>query len=160
MNEKEIKKLIEKGESHGVEFKESLGLKDEIGENVSAFSNTNKGLILVGVSDSGEIKGVHIGRKTIEGLANYIKQHADNPIYPKIKVETSDGKNMIVIEVDEHSEKPVFFRGEAYGKVGKSVHKLSASEIRKLAKESKKSYWGEQVCEDAGLEDIDEEKVK
>ena len=156
---KKLFNIIEKGESQELEFKESLRL-DEIGENVSAFSNTNKGLILVGVSDSGEIKGVQIGKKTVEGLANYIKQHTDNPIYPKIKAETADGKNIIVIDVDEHNEKPVFFRGKAYGKVGKSVHKLSASEIRKLAKKSTKSYWDEQICEEASLQDINKEKVR
>ena len=160
LGKKKLFDIIEKGESQGVEFKETLSLKDEIGECVSAFSNTNKGLILVGVSDSGEIKGVQIGRKTVEALANYIKQHTDNPIYPKIKVETADGKNIIAIEVDEHNEKPVFFRGNAYGKVGESVHKLSASEIRKLAKKSTKSYWDEQICEEASLQDIDEEKVR
>ena len=47
----DIKGLIERGETQSVEFKESLRLKEEIGETVSAFSNTNEGVVLVGVSD-------------------------------------------------------------------------------------------------------------
>ena len=155
MIEKEIEKLVKKGESRNLEFKESLSVKEEIGESVSAFSNTCKGIILIGVSNLGKIKGVQVGKRTIEELANYIKQNTDNSIFPDIKVEKVGNKNIIVIEVNEADEKPVFFKGKAYARVGNSNHKLSASEIRKLAKESAKSYWDEQICKDAGLDDID-----
>ena len=38
---------------------------------------------------------------------------------------------------------------------------ISSSELRKLAKESgEKIYWDERVCEDASLEDIEEDKVR
>ncbi len=61
----------------------------------------------------------------------------------------------------ESQEKPVFYRGNAYKRVGKSTHKLSSSEIRNLAKNSgEKTSWDEQICEEASLDDIDEEKVK
>jgi len=144
-----------------LEFKKSLSLKNEIGEGVSAFSNTCSGIILIGVGDKKEINGVQIGKKTIEGLANYIKQNTDNNVYPDISVKKVDEKDIIIIKVNEFDEKPVFFRGKAYKRVGKSNHKLSASEIRKLAKESgKKVYWDEEVCNGAKLEDIDMNKVK
>jgi len=157
----ELQRAIEKGESETVELKESLSLKNEIGETVSAFSNTNKGTIIIGVSDSGSIIGVEVGKKTLEGLANYIKQNTDNHIYPKIIVRSIDDKNLIIIAINEANEKPVFFRGNAYRRISKSNHKMSASEIRKLAKESgKKIYWDEQVCEGVGLEEIDNDKVK
>ena len=77
MKEKEIEELIKKGESRNLEFKGSLSVKDEIGESISAFSNTCRGIILIGVSNAGEIKGVQVGKKTIEQLANYIKQNTD-----------------------------------------------------------------------------------
>ena len=35
-----LEDLLKKGESENVEFKKSLQLKDQIGEAVSAFSNT------------------------------------------------------------------------------------------------------------------------
>ncbi len=157
--EKEIKKLINKGESNTLEFKESLRLKDEVGETVSAFSNTDKGIILVGVSDSGRVVGVQIGKNTVEDIANFIKQYTDNHVYPKITSEIVDSKDILVINVEESDEKPVFFKSKAYKRIGKSTHKLSASEIRKLAKESTRSLWDEQICEDSMLSDIDKRKV-
>ena len=47
-----IEELIERGETQSLEFKESSGLKDEIGETVSAFSNSDGGAVIVGVSNS------------------------------------------------------------------------------------------------------------
>src|SRR3989344_9256547 len=120
--EDKIEELIKKGENERVEFKESLSVKDEIGESVSAFSNSEGGVILVGVSDKREIKGVEIGKKSIEELANYIKQNTDNHIYPAIEVEGTDGREIIVVKIKECDEKPVFFRGRAYKRVGSSNH--------------------------------------
>ena len=156
-----IKELIKKGESEKVEFKKSLRLKDQIGEAVSAFSNTKGGTIIVGFDEEkNKIVGVEIGKNTLEGLANYIKQHTDSPVFPHIRVEIADNKEIIAIEVNEADEKPVLFKGRAYKRVGRSRHRISAGEIRKIALESKKVYWDEQVCEDALLKDIDEEKFR
>lgn len=82
----EIENLIKQGESQNIEFKDSLSLKREIGETVSAFSNTNGGTILIGVSDFGEIIGIEVGKMTLEDLANYLKMHTDPQIYPEINL--------------------------------------------------------------------------
>ncbi len=157
----DAKALVSKGESETLEFKESLALKDEIGEGVSALSNSGGGIILVGVDNRQEIVGVQTGKKTLEDLANYIKTNTDNHVFPKISCVDLEGKEVIVIEVKESREKPVFFKGKAYIRVGKSRHQLSASEIRSLAKESgERDYWDEHICEEATLEDVDWNFVK
>lgn len=67
----------------------------------------------------------------------------------------------LAVEVTESAEKPVFFKNHAYKRVGKTNQGISSSELRKLAKESgERVYWDERVCEDASLEDIDEEKIR
>lgn len=161
MDEKELKKLIERGETETAEFKGSLGLKDEIGEEVSAFSNSKGGLVFVGVNDKKEVIGVQIGKKTLSDLANYIKTHTDNHVFPKISVEEIEDKPVMVLGIKESGEKPVFFKGKAYGRIGNSTHKLSASEIRTLAKESRENfYWDGQICKEALISDINEDKIK
>jgi ATP-dependent DNA helicase RecG len=154
-------KLISVGENESLEFKESLRLKEEICQAVSAFSNANGGSILIGVSDDGTIIGVEIGRNTLEELANYIKRNTDPAIFPSVKTFDTGRKKIVVIEVKESSEKPVFFKNHAYKRVGKTNQRISSGELRKLAKESgERVYWDEGVCEEAKLGDIDEEKVK
>jgi len=156
-----LEKLVLHGESESVEFKESLQLKDEIGESISAFSNLKGGIILIGVSDKRKIKGVQIGRKTVTDLAEYVKRNTDSQIFLEIKVCKITNKKIISIKVTESIEKPVFFKNYAYKRVGDTNQRISSSEIRRLAKESGgKTYWDEQVCEGANLKDIDEEKVR
>jgi len=157
----DIEELISRGESQNPEFKESLRLKDEIGETVSAFSNSDGGVVLVGVSDGGEPIGVDIGGNTIEELANYIKRNTDSQIFPSVKIPDVGGKNVVMIEVRASAEKPVFFKNHAYKRVGKTNQKISSSEMRKLAKESgERVYWDERVYEEATLENIEEERVE
>ena len=157
----DLLKLISRGENECLECKESLRLKDEIGQAVSAFSNANGGSILIGVSNDGKVIGVDIGRNTLEELANYLKRNTDPAIFPSVKVLDAEGKEIIVIDVKESAEKPVFFKNHVYKRVGKTNQQVSSSEMRKLAKESgAKVYWDEHVCEEANFEDIDEEKVK
>jgi ATP-dependent DNA helicase RecG len=81
----DVEELIEKGETQSLEFKESLRLKDEIGETVSAFSNSDGGVVLAGVSDGGGVTGVDSGKNTLEELANYIKRNTDPQVFPSVK---------------------------------------------------------------------------
>jgi ATP-dependent DNA helicase RecG len=69
-------------------------------------------------------------------------------------------RSIIVIEVKEGKSKPVFAFDKVYKRVGKSNQRVSSGEIRKLALEGEKIYWDEQICEEASLKDIDEEKVR
>ena len=144
-----------------MEFKESLKLKNEIGETVSAFSNSDGGAVIVGVSDRGGVSGVDIGKNTLEELASYIKRNTDPRIFPSVKILEVGGKKVIMIEVKEGAEKPVFFKSHAYKRVGKTNQRISAAEIRKLAREEKRRLsWDEQICEKTFLEDIDEKKIR
>ena len=87
--------LIHKGETESLEFKESLRLKEELGQAISAFSNANGGSILIGISDAGTCIGVEIGRNTLEELANYIKRNTDPAIFPSMKTEQIEKKKIV-----------------------------------------------------------------
>jgi ATP-dependent DNA helicase RecG len=158
---KELEELIKKGEGQNTEFKDSLSLKREIGETVSAFSNAHEGTILIGVSEFGDVTGVVIGNRTLEELANYLKINTDPQIYPEINLCQISDKYIIEVKIKENDEKPVFFKTHAFKRVGKTNQRISTSEIRKLAQEERKRLcFDERICEEASLEDIDEEKVK
>ena len=147
-SEKSLVELITGGESERVEFKPSLSQMDKILVSVSAFSNNKGGTILIGVSDKGKTLGVDVGSKTLEDLAGYIKRNSDPPLYPSIGSARLEGKTLLLVEVSESPEKPVFFNDKAYKRVGKSNQRISSHEIRKMAKEEKKILnWDERVCE-------------
>lgn len=153
-------KIIEAGESETTEFKTSLAEWRDVVETISAFSNRGGGLIFVGVGDDCDIIGIDDGKSTLENLANQIKQNTDPVIYPSIRIEDVEGKTIIVVDVKEFEQKPVLAFGRAFMRVGKSSQKIGYEEIRRLALLSSKVYWDGRVCEGAGLEDIDEGKVR
>ena len=70
MKKPSIEQLIRKGESEAVEFKENFG--EDVIESLCAFANTDGGMVLVGVSDGGEIKGFQLGRHSLKSWANEI----------------------------------------------------------------------------------------
>lgn len=160
MSEKELLKLIRRGESEQLEFKKSLAEWREVIENISAFSNTRGGVILVGVTDDCKVFGVKVGKKSIEDLANKIKQNTDPKVYPSISINDVKQKRVIKIRIEESLSKPVFAFGVAFKKVGKTTQKASSEEVRRMALEMKKIYWDEQVCAAAIWDDIDKEKVR
>jgi len=155
-----IKQLIEKGESEVLELKPSFSQAKDIIKTISAFSNTKGGLIIIGVNDNREVIGMEIGKKTIEGLANKIKQNTDPQIYPSIFVKQINGENIVVVEVKESKSKPVFAFDKVYKRVGKSNQRVSSAEIKKMALGGKKIYWDRLACKSTILKNIDWEFVK
>ncbi|NQT28854.1 MAG: putative DNA binding domain-containing protein, partial [Candidatus Omnitrophica bacterium] len=127
----DFKRLISKGESETIEFKKSTGEWKEIIETMSAFSNTKGGNILIGVSDKEKVIGIQIGKKTIEDLANKIKENTDPKIFPSISVENIKKEKVILIKIEENKSKPVFAFDRVYKRVGKSTVKATSEEIRR-----------------------------
>uniref|UniRef100_A0A7C1CBY9 HTH deoR-type domain-containing protein n=1 Tax=Thermofilum adornatum TaxID=1365176 RepID=A0A7C1CBY9_9CREN len=149
---------MDKTESETLEFKRSLSDFDSILATISAFANTRGGRILIGVDDDGKVVGVYIGKGTLEELVNKISQNTQPKIYPEIKVSNINGKQIIEIIVTERSDKPVFAKGIAYKRVGKSNVKMDRDEILNLLRKTYEVSYED--AEAAPLEAIDTEKVE
>ncbi len=161
-DEEEIKDLIQKGESENVEFKTSLSDWKRIVETISAFANTNGGHLIVGVENRGRIRGVKIGKDSIENLTNRIIQNTDPKVYPAIKIVKVAGKNIIVISVKDVQNKPYLAFGKGFKRIGKSTHQMSRDEYERmiLEKHKKDIRFDNKICEEATLKDIDRNRVK
>ncbi|MGB9895770.1 MAG: RNA-binding domain-containing protein [Thermoproteota archaeon] len=145
-------------EGEMLEFKSSLSDFDTILATISAFSNTKGGRILVGVDDNGKIVGIDIGKGTLEEIVNRISQNTNPKIYPEIKIERVQDKNIIEIRVTERSDKPVFAKGIAYKRVGRNNVKMDRDEIVSLLR--KVYEISHEDVEVASIEDIDFNKVR
>jgi len=157
-----LEKIVLHGESETLEFKKSTGEWKEIIKTISAFSNTKGGTILIGINDSGKIKGVDIGKNTLEDLANKIKENTDPKIYPHITTKVIDGKSIIIIDVKEASDHLILAFGRPFRRVGKSTMRMSKDEYENLILEKYKDklQFDTQVCPKATIRDIDKEKVR
>jgi len=123
----ELRELVKKGESTGVEFKENFDR--ETTETAGAFANTKGGIILIGVSDKGEVNGVQIGKGTMNDWANQISQSTEPRIIPEIERSEIEGKNVVIIRIKEFPIKPVSVKGRCFRRVGTSNRMMTPEEI-------------------------------
>ncbi len=137
---KEISPSIGISESTTIEWKPSLSQIHEIIESITAFANTDGGRLFVGISKTGEVQGVQIGKGTVEGLVNRIAQHTDPKIQPKITVKKIEGKQIIVIEVKPSKDKLVLADGRPYKRVGPSTRQMGKDEYEERIFEKQKRF--------------------
>lgn len=162
MKKSQILKLIKQGEGLNVEFKASLSDPERIAEIASSFANAKGGIVLIGVSDDSEIKGIEIGRKTIERLTDILVDNSDPKIYPEIKHRIIQGKDLISVSVKESPDKPHLAFGKAFVRIGKNTKPMSRGEYEKLLIEKNKEnlQFDRQIYKKASLKDIDQEKLR
>jgi ATP-dependent DNA helicase RecG len=162
VSRKELPNLIGATESLNIEWKPSLSQIKEIIETIAAFSNTEGGKIVIGVSKSGKLLGVDIGKDTLENLTNSIAQHTEPKIHPRITIERAEDKDIIVIDVKESQDKLILADGRPYVRVGRSTRQMSKDEYERriLEKHKDKLQFDTQACKGATLKDIKRDLVR
>lgn len=107
-----ILNLIKEGEHVHQDFKFEISDARKIAKSLSAFANTEGGRLLVGVKDNGKIAGIRSEEEIymIETAATMYCQptvNLDNRLY------TVEGKHVLVVNVEEAENKPVYALDEA-----------------------------------------------
>jgi hypothetical protein len=129
---KRVRARISRGEGQKTEFKESVSEESEIIRSLGALAHANGGSVFVGVRDDRTIRGVTIGRNTLENLANQIARQTQPPLHPEVEEFDVDGKNIIVITI---AALPVGEIVQACGvhliRVGKTNQTMSPTELRR-----------------------------
>ena len=152
MDQKQLKELIKKGESQELDFKRT---PENIGKDICGFANTNDGIILVGVSDKGDVIGTT--DKKEEDVANTVYS-LDKPVYPEIEKVKVDNKLVLVVKVRKSFELHTY-KGYGYRRVGSTNKPMALEELVKKARELGIVKFDSQVCNGATLEDIDKKKL-
>src|SRR5665648_187243 len=150
--------LIKTGESDTIEFKEKFD--DRTIESAVAFANTKGGIIFIGISDKNNIKGIKIGKETLNQWTNQISQSTDPRIIPELEEIKIDGKTVIAVKVKENPIKPISTKGKCLKRVDSSNRAMSAQEVAQMHLHSTGMSWDKYPANDAKLSDIDLENVK
>jgi hypothetical protein len=160
-----IKKLIEKGESSNLEFKQSLrwdiknkkvnkSLENVIIKSIAAFLNSDGGTLAVGVDDNGEVKGLKddFNSLTRKKDKDEFENHFINLFKSQIGLESIqfintkfyriNGKYIYVIKITP-STYPIFIKlngsEEFYIRSGNSSRPLTISQAHAYIN----NHWGE-----------------
>lgn len=158
MKQDEIIRIIQKGEGGTTEFKENLDR--ETIETASAFANTKGGIILIGISDKGALRGIQTGKRTLDEWTNRIVQTTEPKMVIRTEKLSIKQKEIVVFHVAESRIKPVSFKGKYFKRVGSSNRRMNWEDITRIVLESVGTTWDELPELRASLSDIDIEKIK
>ncbi len=131
MIDNEISNKIKAGESVLIEFKKSTAELKNALEDLCAFANHKGGTLIFGIDDKGKIIGQKFSDTTIKKVTSQILNLITPKIYPLITTIKIENKSLLLIELENNSEKPYFYKGKAFKRVGTSNSFLSSYEIEK-----------------------------
>ncbi len=134
-----IDQIIKQGEGDQIEFKETFG-KEAI-ETLCAMANRDGGVILIGVTDKAEIKGVQLGKETTRQWSNQIGQVTEPRLVPSITIHKLESKTIVSLEIASYPIKPISCSGKCYLRSGSSNKQLNATEIAELHYHSTHTSW-------------------
>jgi len=137
----QLKKLVLQGEGQYLEFKARANHPDKIVREMVAFANAKGGILLIGVGDQGQINGLKFADEDEFEMDQTILKYCQPMIaYHCVHVSVSADRHVLVYDIKESMEKPVYclydFKkqiGKAYLRMGdKSV--LISAEMRQVLK--------------------------
>ncbi len=152
---------ISNGEDSYTQFKQQAIPAKDLAKEFGAFSNAQGGIIIFGVTDDGEIKG--LSTDEVESLGQLIGNVADNnikpPIHPLIQNMSIGDKKLVIVSIKNGTSKPyATSSGDYYIKSSSDKKKISQEELRRLFAESKRLYADEDIVNETTLSDLNSEQ--
>src|SRR5690554_1566090 len=114
--------IIEQGEDESTEFKTSFN--DEVITSLVAFANTKGGVVYVGIKDNGTVKGIELGKETIQNWVNEIKNKTAPLLIPDVEIINLNEKTIVSFKIQEYPVKLVSIKGKYYKRVKNANHQL------------------------------------
>ncbi|MDE0257894.1 MAG: putative DNA binding domain-containing protein [Gammaproteobacteria bacterium] len=145
MTRQELLDLIAGGESPEVEFQRSLGR--DFGRELCAFANGDGGIVLLGVSKSGEVVGVGNHRRTRVKVLT-VARSGDPPIV----VEVESVGEVMRVTVPPQKNKPYSIGWRAFVREGSSSRRLTNAEIKDLYYAVGRAHFDKEPCEAFSME--------
>lgn len=157
MNVKDLHRIVDAGENARVEFKSSIRNPETVARVVSAFLNAEGGQLIIGVDDQGELVGVKKAKALAERLNRQLADFITPPALWHVDVHCIEGKQFVVVEVAEGSDKPYVSNGAILIRRGVRDVPANRDEINQLIESRSISgnRWERQIVMGADVSDLD-----
>lgn len=139
ISEGQLLEILTKGENEKVEFKKIKILSNafHLAKSMAAIASTDGGLLLIGVTDDGQLQKIRVKKEHIETIINISRDKIDPPINPVVYPLKMEDGDVCVVEI------PRMSRGSPYGvkskdgkvyfiRIGPTIREPSNEEMRKL----------------------------
>jgi len=157
----ELIERISNGEDSYTQFKENITNNNKLAEELVAFSNSKGGVLIIGVTDNNDIVGISDDdiRRLNQLIGNVINSNITPPIYPITEIKTIEEKKLLIVTVEDGSNKPYSTNKGIYlTKAGSDKRKVSPEELKRLFAESKRSYADEEIVVGSDISDLNSEQ--
>ena len=134
-------------ETRILEFKEKI--TNTFLKTVSAFSNYDGGVILFGVDDDGNIKGLSNAKQACLDIENKINDSISPQ--PNYTLEIQNNEQTIKLNVKSGLQKPYLYKSKAYKRNDTSTIEVDTLEFSRLVLEGKNIRFEELPCKDQKL---------
>ncbi len=118
--------MIPLAENSNTEFKTSFS--DEVVISLVAL-NTKGSSVYIGVTDKAEVKGVYIGKETLQYWINEVKNKTAPQLITDAELIIIEDKTVVKLSIPEYPIKPVSIKGKYYNRIGNSNHLMTINEI-------------------------------
>ncbi len=135
MNWSQVLERVERGEDARTEFKRNLDDFRRIGRTLCAFANGDGGLLVIGVDDSGAVKGVDADPDaTQERISNFLHNGCGRPLTAECDRHPAGTGAVHWVRVLRHQRgyEPFSFNGRFWIRRGRNTVTPSPSELREL----------------------------
>lgn len=160
METEELLAIIANGEDSRHQFKQNITRAESLVSELAAFSNSKGGLLLIGVTDDGDIQGLTVDDM---GRINQLVSNAAKDVKPPISVTTENvalpSGMVMVVDVPEGISKP-YMDGNLHVWVKNSANKSKVSareELLRMFQSSALVHADEISVNGSSVIDIDQE---
>lgn len=132
MSPQEIGELIRQGENMSIEFKMMPVRPEVVAREMVAFANGSGGVILLGVTDQGELCGIDDVRNLEEWIMNIARTSVIPALTVGCEILRIDEKNVCVVSIPKGNDKPYQTGNHYLIRVGSTNRVASQSELMRL----------------------------
>ena len=162
-----IEYLTKNPENLYLERKRAKISLQDLANEIASFANANGGVIVVGITDDGQIEGFNLyGLKKLNDCQKVVSSYLNPvPIYEcelvDIKNQKGENDNILLFHVESAMNFIVRNnKDEVYCRQGDSSIKLTSNQIRNLEYDRKERDFEAEVLIDSSIDDIDLDMVE
>jgi ATP-dependent DNA helicase RecG len=157
----QVEAWVRLGESETLEFKRTTGERRDAVRTLCAMLNHRGGRILFGVTEQGAITGQQVSNRTLEEVAQEIKD-LDPPAFPTIdRVAVAADRELLVVSVGQGAVRPYAYKGKAYRRVGNTSAAMSRDEYNAMLLERLhgEQRWENRPADGWSVADLDASEI-
>ncbi|MGD0410499.1 MAG: ATP-binding protein [Verrucomicrobiota bacterium] len=131
-----LEEALVQGEGQTIEFKASISVNN-LPPVISAFANTNPGVVFVGVQDNREVCGLmaanpHEEERIKQQIRDIVQNRVDPLVIPILKYFEVGGKKVLRVAIPLGNRRPYLGNDVVYRRVLAAVVPARADDIRKM----------------------------